>query len=43
MQGLGLMEMKAEAPAKIAAPAGSGKGVKVVVLGGGIAGLGKCV
>ena len=39
MQGLGLMEMKAEAPAKIAAPAGSGKGVKVVVLGGGIAGL----
>jgi monoamine oxidase len=39
MQGLGLMEMKAEAPTKIAAAAGSGKGVKVVVLGGGIAGL----
>ena len=39
MQGLGLMEMRAEAPAKIAAAPGSGKGVKVVVLGGGIAGL----
>lgn len=39
MQGLGLMEMKAAAPAKIAAAPGSGKGVKVVVLGGGIAGL----
>ena len=39
MQGLGLMESKAEAPTPIAAPSGSGKGVKVVVLGGGIAGL----
>ncbi len=39
MQGLGLMEMQAAAPTKIAAAAGSGKGVKVVVLGGGIAGL----
>jgi len=39
MQGLGLMEMKAEAPTPIAAPAGSGKGIKVAILGGGIAGL----
>ncbi len=39
MQGLGLMEMKAEAPAPIAAEPGAGKGIKVVVLGGGIAGL----
>ena len=39
MQGLGLMEMKAEAPAAVTAPVGSGKGVKVVILGGGIAGL----
>jgi monoamine oxidase len=39
MQGLGLMESKAEAPPAIAAPAGSGKGIKVVILGGGIAGL----
>ena len=39
MQGLGLMESKAEVPMPIAAPSGSGKGVKVVVLGGGIAGL----
>ena len=39
MQGLGLMEMKAATPTKIAAAPGSGKGVKVVVLGGGIAGL----
>jgi monoamine oxidase len=39
MQGLGLMEMRAEAPAEVAAAPGSGKGVKVVVLGAGIAGL----
>jgi monoamine oxidase len=39
MQGLGLMESKAEAPAPIAAAPGSGNGVKVVILGGGIAGL----
>ena len=41
MQGLGLMEAGAEvkAPEPIAAAAGSGSGTKVVVLGGGIAGL----
>lgn len=39
MQGLGLMEAHASAPPPIAAEAGSGNGVKVVVLGGGIAGL----
>jgi monoamine oxidase len=39
MQGMGLMEASASAPQPIAAMPGSGKGVKVVVLGGGIAGL----
>jgi monoamine oxidase len=38
MQGLGLMEASAEA-APVHAAAGSGNGVKVVILGGGIAGL----
>ena len=39
MQSLGLMPMKGQQPMPIAAAAGSGKGVKVVVLGGGIGGL----
>src|SRR6202042_2213174 len=39
MQSLGLMSMKGEQVAPIQAAAGSGKGVKVVVLGGGIGGL----
>jgi monoamine oxidase len=39
MQSLGMMPMKAEALMPIGAAAGSGKGVKVVVLGGGIGGL----
>ncbi len=39
MQGLGLMEAHASEPPTIAAEPGSGKGTKVVVLGGGIAGL----
>ena len=39
MQGMGLMEAKAAAPATVAAAPGSGKGIKVVILGGGIAGL----
>src|SRR5882757_11008659 len=39
MQSLGLMPMKGEQVAPIPAVAGSGKGVKVVVLGGGIGGL----
>src|ERR1700732_186273 len=39
MQSLGLMPMKGEQIAPIQAAAGSGKGVKVVVLGGGIGGL----
>ncbi len=39
MQGLGLMEAKALPTAKVEATPGSGKGVKVVVLGGGIGGL----
>src|SRR3984885_1725564 len=39
MQGLGLMESKAAAQPVIEAAPGSGKGTKVVVLGGGIAGL----
>src|SRR5260370_2334059 len=39
MQSLGLMPMKGEEVAPIQAAAGSGKGVKVVVLGGGIGGL----
>src|SRR5271163_5062581 len=39
MQSLGLMPMKGEQVTPIEAAAGSGKGVKVVVLGGGIGGL----
>lgn len=39
MQSLGLMPMQATAQEPIRATAGSGKGIKVVVLGGGIAGL----
>lgn len=39
MQSLGLMPMKAETVTAIAAPAGVGKGVKIVVLGGGVGGL----
>ncbi|HEY4354126.1 MAG TPA: FAD-dependent oxidoreductase [Acidobacteriaceae bacterium] len=39
MQGLGLVESKAAAQPVIEAAPGSGKGTKVVVLGGGIAGL----
>src|SRR5260370_34591914 len=39
MQSLGLMPMKGEQVAPIQAAADSGKGVKVVVLGGGIGGL----
>ncbi len=39
VQSLGLMPMKGAQAEPIAAAAGSGKGVKVVVLGGGIGGL----
>ena len=39
MQSLGLMPMKAIEAPPIAAAAGTGKGVKIVVLGGGIGGL----
>jgi monoamine oxidase len=39
MQSLGMMPMKGAPAAPIEAIAGSGKGVKVVVLGGGIGGL----
>jgi monoamine oxidase len=39
MQSLGLMPMKGEQVTPIRAAAGSGRGVKVVVLGGGIGGL----
>src|SRR5437667_12182379 len=39
MQSLGLMPMKGEQAVPIQAAAGSGKGVKVVVLGGGVGGL----
>ncbi len=39
MQSLGMMPAKAEPAPSIAAQPGMGKGVKVVVLGGGIAGL----
>ncbi len=40
MQGMGLMEARGEIRVEaVAAEAGSGQGVKVVVLGGGIAGL----
>ena len=39
MQSLGLMPMKAIEAQPIAAPAGAGKGVKIVVLGGGVGGL----
>ena len=39
MQALGMFPMKAQAVLPIAAAAGSGKGVSVVVAGGGISGL----
>ena len=39
MQSLGLMPMKGETVKPIEAAPGSGKGVKVAVLGGGIGGL----
>lgn len=39
MQSLGLLPMKATLAEPIAAAAGSGKGVKVVVAGAGIGGL----
>jgi monoamine oxidase len=39
MQSLGLMPMKGQQPEAIHAAAGSGKGVRVVVVGGGIGGL----
>src|ERR1700679_2562695 len=39
MQSLGLMPMKGVQAEPIAAAAGSGRGVKVLVLGGGIGGL----
>jgi len=39
MQGIGLMEASASAPTKVEAAPGSGRGIKVVVLGGGVAGL----
>jgi monoamine oxidase len=39
MQGLGLMEARASTPDPVQAASGSGKGTRVVVLGGGIAGL----
>ena len=39
MQSMGLMSMKGEQVTPIEAAAGSGNGVKVVVLGGGIGGL----
>ena len=39
MQALGLFPMKAEAAKTIAAAPGTGKGVSVVVAGGGISGL----
>jgi len=39
MQSLGLMPMKAMAAEPIAAAAGVGKGVKLVVLGGGVGGM----
>jgi monoamine oxidase len=39
MQGLGLLEARGAAPEFVGAEAGSGKGTKVAILGGGIAGL----
>jgi monoamine oxidase len=39
MQGLGLIEARAATSEPLQATPGSGKGTKVVVLGGGIAGL----
>jgi monoamine oxidase len=39
MQGMGLMDARAAQPEPVSAAPGSGKGVKVVILGGGIAGL----
>ena len=39
MQGLGLIEARAAISDPLQATPGSGKGIKVVILGGGIAGL----
>jgi monoamine oxidase len=39
MQGMGLTPARAEKPVSITAAPGTGKGVKVVILGGGISGL----
>ena len=39
MQSMGLMPMMAEAQAPLAVAPGTGKGVKVAILGGGISGL----
>jgi len=39
MQSLGLMPLKASAASVVSAAPGSGKGIKVLVLGGGISGL----
>jgi monoamine oxidase len=39
MQGLGLMPIKESVAEPIAAPSGVGKGIKLVVIGGGVAGL----
>jgi len=39
MQGMGLTPLRAEMPLPLAVAPGTGKGVKVVILGGGIAGL----
>jgi monoamine oxidase len=39
MQGLGLMPARGDAPHRVTAAPGSGNGIKVVILGGGIAGL----
>jgi len=39
MQGIGLTPLRAEMPLPLAVAPGTGKGVKVVILGGGISGL----
>jgi monoamine oxidase len=39
MQALGLLPMKAEAAAFVRAEQGTGKGVRLVVVGAGVAGL----
>jgi len=39
MQGLGLLPLAESSAMSVTAPAGVGKGVKIVVLGGGVAGL----